>query len=293
MSYQQQTIAQIITDEITDFTARYCRRDSIATEFGEPLVGFADAMRPEIQELPSIIDSEHLRPQDIMPDASVIISYFVPFTRELAFSNSSAEFGTASSEWARAYEELNSLFEELNRHLVEFIPTIKSGDAGEKSAGAETAFRGAVIESATIFDTTKLVSNWSHRHIAYAAGLGTFGINNMLISPKGCCGRYNSVITNIPVTAIKTGSPMKEELCMFKRNGSCHACVDNCPSGALSASGDSGEFDRTLCFAVCNMNAELYPKYFYTDHPDRDATGYQVCGKCVTGAACAFRKYGE
>ncbi|MGN0702799.1 MAG: epoxyqueuosine reductase, partial [Lentihominibacter sp.] len=131
MSYQQ-TIAQIITEEITDFTARYCMRDNIATEFGKPLVGFADAMSPEILELPSKVNSEHLLPRDIMPDASVIISYFIPFTRQLARSNSSAEGGTSSPEWARAYEELNSLFEELNNHLVELLPTIncKGNTAG-------------------------------------------------------------------------------------------------------------------------------------------------------------------
>ena len=295
-----QTVDQIITREIIDFTAGYCRRDNIATEFGKPLVGFADAMSPEIQNLTSVVSPDHLLPQDVMPEASIIISYFVPFTPELAAANNSAEPGIAAAQWARAYEELNALFTELNRRLVDLLPTLNSDPSGSSHS-----FRGAVVESATHFDTTKLISNWSHRHIAFAAGLGTFGMNNMLITPKGCCGRYNSVITNIPLSVIHAGSPMKEELCSYKRDGSCHVCIDICPTGALAVSGKSGEgagrissgselnypgsFDRQLCFALCSANAELYPQGFYTNSPDTEATGNQVCGKCVTGAACAFR----
>lgn len=36
------------------------------------------------------------------------------------------------------------------------------------------------------------MSEWSHRHAAYIAGLGIFGINNMLITNKGCVGRIPS-----------------------------------------------------------------------------------------------------
>ena len=161
-----QTVDQIITREIIDFTAGYCRRDNIATEFGKPLVGFADAMSPEIQNLTSVVSPDHLLPQDVMPEASIIISYFVPFTPELAAANNSAEPGIAAAQWARAYEELNALFTELNRHLVDLLPTLNSDPSGSSHS-----FRGAVVESATHFDTTKLISNWSHRHIAFAAGL--------------------------------------------------------------------------------------------------------------------------
>lgn len=273
---------QKIIHEITRFVAEYQKRDDIATEFGKPLVAFADAKAAEIQNLPSVVSPDHLLPQDVIPDASVIVSYYVPFTKALAATNPANEEGIASPEWARAYEELNGMFVELNRHLVAFIAELGS-------------YKASVIEAASQFDTEKLISNWSHRHVAHAAGLGTFGVNNMLISPVGCCGRYNSVVTNIPVDIFcgdspdAIGSPMTEELCDFKRDGSCGVCIKSCPSGALSASGNSEEFNRSLCFEVCSRNAEIYPQKFFSSYPGNDAVGNEVCGKCVTSAPCAFR----
>jgi len=35
-------------------------------------------------------------------------------------------------------------------------------------------------------------SSWSERHAAYAAGLGTFSLNDALITPKGIAHRLGS-----------------------------------------------------------------------------------------------------
>ena len=76
----------------------------------------------------------------------------------------------------RDYEETNALFGELNGALIDFIHA-KAGHAG-------------ITPKATTFDQQKLISDWSHRHIAYAAGLGTFGVNNMLLTRHGCYDRF-------------------------------------------------------------------------------------------------------
>jgi len=39
-----------------------------------------------------------------------------------------------------------------------------------------------------------LASNWSQRHIAYAAGLGTFSLSDGFITPKGIAMRCGSVV---------------------------------------------------------------------------------------------------
>lgn len=75
-------------------------------------------------------------------------------------------------------------------------------------------YRVAVSKEASTFDQEKLISNWSHRHFAYAVRLGTFGINNMLITRKGCCGRYFTIVTNLDVEA---DEPLKQELCLYKK----------------------------------------------------------------------------
>ena len=76
------------------------------------------------------------------------------------------------------------------------------------------------------------------------ASLSTFGLNNMLITKKGCCGRINTIVTDLDVPPDR---PMEEELCLYKRSGKCGLCTDRCPSGALTREG----FDRERCFQVC------------------------------------------
>ncbi len=280
-----------IVEYIKEYIEEYQRRDSIATQYGQPLIGFADAWHPYIQNLPKLISTSHDLPQDVLPDAKTIIAYFIPFTKELANTNrvqSAAAFaaqngafaGTnpdgfslASPEWARAYEETNALFAELNAALIDFIHA-KAGHAG-------------ITPKATTFDQQLLISDWSQRHIAFAAGLGTFGLNNMLITKHGCCGRYSTVITNLD---LKPDAPVEGEYCLYKKNGSCGICVKNCPTGALTTDG----YDRVKCYALCKENAKIYTKFgsSYTgeDGTSANSIGSEVCGKCVTGSPCAFWK---
>ncbi len=254
---------------IERFVQEYQGREDIATRYGLPLVGFADAHHPYIQSLPDLIAPTHELPQNILPDAMIIIAYFIPFTEELARSNQ--EGLLASPQWARAYEETNALFGELNEALIGFIHA-KAGLAG-------------ITPKATTFDQQKLISDWSHRHIAYAAGLGTFGLNNMLLTKHGCCGRFSTVVTNLDLAP---DAPYEGEYCLYKKNGSCGICAERCPTGALTTAG----YDRFKCYALCRENARVYTEfgssYINEDGTGANSVGSEVCGKCVTGSPCAF-----
>ncbi|MBQ6370600.1 MAG: epoxyqueuosine reductase, partial [Firmicutes bacterium] len=162
-----------IEKHIRSFVAEYQKREDIATVWGEPIVGFADAWHPYIQALRETISPSHVMPQEVLPDCRIIVAYYVPFTRELARTNLRADH-LASPEWARTYEETNAMFGDLNQSLIDFLTS--------------KGYHAAISSKAGTFDQVKLISDWSQRHIAYAAGLGTFGMNNMLITKKGCCG---------------------------------------------------------------------------------------------------------
>ena len=261
---------QQIRELIQTYISEYQQREEIATCFGEPLVGFADAWHPYIQSLPEVISPTHELPQNILPDAKIIIAYYVPFTKDLAKTNRTGGI-TASPEWARAYEETNALFAELNEEIIRFIHA-KAGHAG-------------ITPKAVTFYQDRLISDWSQRHIAYAAGLGTFGLNNMLLTRCGCCGRFSTVLTNLDLEA---DQPLTEEYCLYKKNGTCGACVMHCPTGALTYDG----YDRFKCYAVCKENAKIYTQFgsSYTneDGSGSNSVGSEVCGKCITGSPCAF-----
>lgn len=272
-SLEKNGIKEAIRSEIIEFVKKYEEKSGINTKWGTPLVGFGDARHPAILSLKEVISPSHQLPSEVLPDASIVVAYYVPFTRELAKIN--VEYGRmAAPSWAESYEESNAMFGILNQHLIGFLEGL--------------GFKGAVSQEASTFNQEKLISNWSQRHFAYAAGLGTFGINNMLITKSGCCGRFSTVVTNLP---LEPDQPIDEELCLYKKNGSCGICVRNCPTGALTIS----DFNRYTCYELCQENAAVYTNFgsSYTDEDGEAANsvGSDVCGKCVTGSPCAFRKW--
>ncbi len=259
-----------ITVEICDFMKRYSNERNISTKWGTPLVGFADASHPYILALKEIIGPSHFMPTDVLEDAAIIIAYYVPFTRELAKTNRTSG-RLASSKWALAYEQTNAMFGYLNAHLIGYLE--------------QNGYHAAVSKQASTFDQEKLISNWSQRHFAYAAGLGTFGLNNMLITKSGCCGRYSTIVTNLDMAP---DMPLSEELCLFKKDGSCGVCMKKCPMEALSITG----YKRQKCYSLLRENAKLYTEFgsSYLDEAGKNANseGSEVCGKCITASPCAF-----
>jgi epoxyqueuosine reductase QueG len=123
--------------------------------------------------------------------------------------------------------------------------------------------------------------------VAYLAGLGTFGLNNMLITDAGCCGRFGSIVTNLDVVP---DLPLETENCLYHRDGHCASCVRRCPTGALT----TGGFDRHRCYTQCLENARVYTQFgnSYASEAGSELlnTGSEVCGKCLIGLPCSLKK---
>ena len=261
-----------ITTMIHKFIKNYENKAHVSTKWGEPLVGFADANHSDIVMLKEVVTPTHGLPTDVLADASIVIAYFVPFTKELAATNGISR-EIASAEWALAYEETNAMLSKLNEYIIEEL--------------SKLGYRAGVSPEASTFDQKIVKSNWSHRHFARVAGMGTFGVNNMLINKSGCCGRYSTIVTNLDIAP---DEPLQDEYCLYKKNGSCGVCVKSCPVGALTLEG----YDRHKCYEVLKKNAELYTEFgsSYTNHSGEEANsvGSEVCGKCVVNMPCSFIK---
>ncbi|MBZ3935014.1 epoxyqueuosine reductase [Methanimicrococcus blatticola] len=245
---------EIIQSETEEFIEDYCRRNNISRIWQTPLIRYADAFHPEIRALQTIVIENHRMPEEILSDPTVILAYYLPFIPGVAKSNIGG--GLASECWAKAYQETYKLSKELNNRLIQLIT-----DAGH---------RAAFPADASSFDENVLKSRWSHRHIAKVAGLGTFGINQMLITENGCCGRYYTIVTDLPFEA---NAPLQEENCLYKSKEKCGVCVKHCFSGALTTE----RFDRHKCYETTLRNAAIYD-------------GSEICGKCVVGLPCSFKK---
>jgi len=245
-----------ITAELHRFITRYQREQPVSTHWRELLTGFAAAADPLFRELKQVATSDHLLPEELLTGARTVIVFFIPFAEEIARSN--IEGQAASPHWARAYLETKVLIQAAGRHLQRYLTA-----AGERAI--ETS-------PAQDYDRQRLVSNWSQRHVAFVAGLGRFGLNRMLITPAGCCGRLGSVITSLELPPDRRSDT---EACLYHFDRSCQHCLNRCPGQALGVA----SFDRHRCHRICHSNEVEF-----------DALGRAVvCGKCLVDVPCTFR----
>ncbi len=77
---------------------------------------------------------------------------------------------------------------------------------------------------------------FSHRHAAVRAGLGEFGLNNLVVTPQfGPRVRFNSIITDAPLK----GDPLlSKKVCLDLE---CKKCIQECRTGALKIEGAAAE----------------------------------------------------
>lgn len=242
---------------IRKFVREYKKKERTITNWQEPIIGYASAHDPLFDELKEIVGDKHISPKTAMFSANTVISFFIPYEEETVLSNTDGKI--ASQDWAFAYIETNRLIEKLSLAIKERL---------EKKGYATILPPGQNMERAS------LSGNYSQRHTAYIAGLGTFGMNKLIITEKGCAGRFGSVITELKIEP--TTRPTKE-YCLYKLDGSCTSCINACPQNALTVKG----FDAQKCTEHLESNQRIY----------RDLGNCNVCGKCVSNARCRFQKF--
>lgn len=257
-----------IIQAIENAVAEAGREPQPAAAWKRPLVGFADAGDPFFLELKRVVRPSHSLPGDLLPGARTVIAYFLPFDGAIPRSNQRGEY--ASEAWAVAYVETNRLIAAINARVGRLL--------------ASAGFQGTRLPATHNFDTTELMSDWSHKHVAWIAGIGSFGRHHMLITDLGCCGRLGSVVTD---AAIAPTARENRERCLFKHDGSCGKCQERCPVEALG----TDPFQRHTCYDRLLENARRHEHLGLTD----------VCGKCAAIVPCSFsdpvqsaaRRHGE
>ncbi len=247
---------EIIKKLIKEFVNEYPKQHNIKTQWGEPIVKFSSAQDDLYLKLKEVVSPTHALPTDFLPEAKAVIAYFIPFDESIVKSNIHGKH--SSKEWAIAYIETNKLISNLNIHINNQLEKL--------------GFKSTIIPATHNFDEEVLISDWSHRHVAYISGLGKFGLNNMLITDKGCCGRIGSIITNLEIEPSKRG---EGEHCLYKTKGICKVCVKSCVNSALK----TNSFDRHKCYEMLLENDSIYSDLSLVD----------ACGKCCVGLPCSTK----
>jgi epoxyqueuosine reductase QueG len=264
-----------IREEITRFVLESPANrhpESLDPYFDAPLVGFASIDDPLFDEFKRIIGDYHLTPLELLESASdpagggqgTVICWILPISAATRTTNR-REKRWPSREWAytRTYgEAFNNL---LREHLVKVLT-----DMGQRAVASILTKGWHMVETAE-----GLSSTWSERHAAYAAGLGTFSLNDGFITARGIAHRCGSVITDLVLPPSPRSYKDKGENCLFYAEGRCGVCIERCPAGAISREGHDKK--RCYLYAYREVTAAVGKQYCV------DALG---CGLCQTGVPC-------
>jgi epoxyqueuosine reductase len=244
-----------LTDLVVETIVSDVARSATVTGYREPLVGFASATDPRFDELRHIVEPTHLLPEEMLPGARTVISFFLPFAAWVVEANSRDREAVAR-EWSTGYVETNALIGRIAGHLTELL-----AERGVRAAGAPATHN---------YDPVSLTCQWSHKSVAVIAGLGSFGLHRMVITGAGCAGRFGSLVVDadLPVAPVRA-----RERCLHFHNGSCQECVSRCPVDALSV---DGSMDKQRCHRrLLDLEARFQAK----------ACGKCAMGPCATGPA--------
>lgn len=129
----------------------------------------------------------------------------------------------------------------------------------------------------------QIASPWSHRHAAFVAGLGTFGLCDGLITAVGKAHRLGSLVIESVLEPTPRAYEGPYDYCLWHAKGRCAKCVDRCPAGALTKKGH----DKFLCQSFLMGEtppriAKMWPEL---------AGGY-ACGLCQSAVPCDTRRPG-
>jgi epoxyqueuosine reductase len=270
-------ITSLITDYVAKSPSNTIKNAENEKAWDEPLVGFSRGDDSIYQFYKENIGPFHSTPAEIFnltfpglsakPEELAVIAWILPHTESIK-ADLRKQKTTPSEKWVRARiygEEFN---EELRRYVADSLT--KSGHA---------AVAPVLSKSYAMGNSAKygMASSWSERHAAYAAGLGTFGLCDGLITPKGKAIRCGSIVARVSVSATPRPYQDPHAYCLHFAKGTCGMCTTRCPAGAATLSGHN----KAACAKQCNATAEYADKQF-------GLKGYG-CGFCQTGVPCESR----
>jgi epoxyqueuosine reductase len=262
--------------------------------FEAPLVGVADARDSIFSRLLTAVSPRHLMPGDFLqrsaPPGAVldevrVIVWVLPFAAEVRRSNRVS--GWPSRLYSLARNNGNALIHNVSLRFAARL--------------SERGWVAAVPSASEDYDAFRcpeftFASTWSERHVAYAAGLGQFGLSGALITPRGANVRIGSLVTNLPLEPTPRPYATHRAPCLESGGRTCGRCISRCPAQAISAEG----MDKSACYAMRQAIRDRFMDTYtramkllaapVTKSGKRSASYALGCALCQCGVPCEAQR---
>ena len=233
--------------------------------FDAPIFGVAAADDPIFTDFqkPGVIGPWHKTPLEHMPSAKSVLSVCLPFSERVRASNRT-ETHTGSHEWMHARMEGQDFQNAFVKALRKRLSNEGVSACVPMLDGVFRSFNyGKGLEAYPDVSENTFTSNWSERHAAYAAGLGTFGLSKGLITERGIAVRFSSLILDCALTPTPRAYSGVYDYCTR-----CGACAKRCPVHAIS-------LETGKAHVPCH------------EHVQGTARDWRIgCGLCQTDVPC-------
>jgi epoxyqueuosine reductase len=145
----------------------------------------------------------------------------------------------------------------------------------------EKGFLALPVHASDPYDLSALKGILSHKHAAVQAGLGEFGLSNLLLTPQfGPRQRFGQILTDAELIPDK---PLNANLCE-NTVSRCHfACINICPKGVIphDYASDHGAM-KTVVWQGVNIDKAGCSYYQDRGLPHMGRNGYTFrCGLCI------------
>lgn len=270
--------ADWIKNLICDFISA-SPQNTLGDQSGEPawddvLVGFTSGADPIWQQYKEYVGPFHWTPWEIFTqhcpgepagaNELTVISWVLPQRKAVRQANRRVK-KYPSEPWARVRVYGEMFNAALRRHVADSLNQL-----GKPAIAPMLVPNWTIVESARF----SYASSWSERHAAHAAGLGTFGLCDGLITAKGKAVRIGSVVAKISLEPTPRPYSDHRAYCLFFAKGTCGKCIDRCPARAITETGH----DKKKCRQHLVRSREYVKKTYLFE-------GYG-CGLCQVGVPC-------
>jgi len=258
--------------------------------FDLPIIGVADGGHPLFYDYRKLVSPNHILPRNILmryaskeTDLSTVrvISWALPFSEPVRLSNRDRSW--PSRLYSLARNNGGALNYSVSQRLVALCQ--------ENGFAAVSPILTKEYDAFRVPELT-FSSTWSERHVAFAAGLGLFGLNGSLITPLGSNVRFGSIITNLELEPAAVDGQNYRAPCLESEGRECAACIERCPVGALNGKGMNKFRCNTMRKAVRRRHLFQYPQEMHmlpspvVKNGTRD-NGYSLgCALCQCGVPC-------